>query len=125
MYRHNQSSITQSDTVNYQFYSVEWFIYNMVWVAENAEARGFNEINIAKHIVLAYFYVYYVYLNNYNRSDSTLVLLWSKPMHNLYLKYNNLLTEVEKYELFCEYECRILPKLSFMEFIHQVELHNY
>lgn len=137
VYKDNKNSITQSDPDNYQFYSVEPFIYNMVWAATKAEMKGFDSKLIASHIFESYLYVYYMYLVNFNRNGCDAIYSWCKDLHQLYLKYNNLLSEHEKYSLYCDYlyfvdfdnqipNFRLLqiPKMSLNEFIYQVYLHN-
>ncbi len=125
LYRNNKNSITQNDSLNYSFYSTEWFIYNMVWAASQAEEKNLNEKDIAIHIEHSYIYVYYTYLNNFYRDDANLILKWSKSIHEYYLKYNRLLTEQEKYDLYSEYQYFDIPKISFNEFLNRVELYNF
>ncbi len=137
MYKDNKNSITKSDSYNYQFYSIELYIYNMVWAAKQAEMKGFDAKLIASHIFESYLYVYYMYLFNIKRKEIDLVYLWCNDLHQLYKKYKDYLSEKEKYNLYCDYlyfvdnnsglpHCRLLriPEISLYEFMHQVELHN-
>lgn len=122
LYRYNFNSITHSD-LDYDFKSIKWYIYNMLWAVTEAEKRKFNKKEIAKVSLSAAYYVYFCYLKYLQNSDSKLILKWSKELVDSYGKYEKYLDEEEKYNLYNNYSgiFNYIVPISFNEFINQIK----
>lgn len=126
LYRYNPNSITQKD-LDYEFKSIKWYIYNMLWAVTEAEKRKFNKKEIAKVSLSAAYYVYLCYLKYLKNSDSDLILEWSKELISNYDKYEKYLDEKEKYSLYNNYRgiFNYIVPISFNEFVNQIKLVNF
>jgi Glycosyltransferases involved in cell wall biogenesis len=120
LYRNNKDSITQKN--NYEFNSLEWYIYNMIWTIEIGEQHSCDKDKIADLIYSASYYIYSRYLFFINRDDSRKILLWFKPMVRYVKEYSNALPEESKKKLYSEYFYQNPVKISFFQFLDLSEL---
>ena len=125
LYRYNPKSITQSNP-NYHLISIKWYIYNMIWAVKQAEDRKFNKKEIASVIVSAVYYVYFCYIKNINNNNYEQILIWSKPLADMYQQFVKYLSDDEKYKLYCNYSGNynyIVP-ISVNEFINRIKIYQ-
>lgn len=88
VYKENLNSITLKNNEIYKFNGLEGFCYNMNWAMEEALNRKQNieEISFLSLDVLCAIYIYYV--NFYYQFDVKKILIWGKPIFNIYKRYH-------------------------------------
>ena len=120
-YSNNKNSITQKDK-DYAFYSIEWFIYNMIWAIKNGKKNKCDDSKIGELVCSSIYYVFFQYLFNLKHDKANMMLLWAKPLVQYYKKYNSTVSDEMKYKIYMRYAPEYITPISVNDFINMVEL---
>ena len=117
LYKDNENSITNDKS--YKIQSINSHIYNVLWTVNHAEKRKYPPKKIADLIYNAIVYIYFIYAKNCKNKQSNNILVWAKPLIEVYEKYESILTNKKKIEIYRIYssENEVIPDISLQEFV--------
>ena len=119
LYKYNEKSITNTNGKTYELEKSGKYVDNIIWYVENCEKRNFDELEIASNIYYAFVILYNIYNENYENNCDVLFDN-SKKLYDVYEKYEDLLTEDLKIELYNSTGRDFIPVISFYDFLDKI-----
>ena len=121
LYKDNKNSITNDKL--YKIESINSHIYNVLWTVSQAEKRKYSPEKIADLIYNALIYLYFIYAKNYKNKQFNKLLVWIKPLIEVYERYESILTNKEKIDIYRIYgsENDVIPDITLSDFIDRAE----
>lgn len=129
IWRNNKKSITRRNNYKFRYDGTLQYIFNIKWALELAIKRQYNVSKIAELAFSALVYLYFIYLEFYEKSDINNILVATNDIRSISLKYP--VTKKEQLEIIEEQYLNyyndytenflINPVITFNKFLKIVE----
>ena len=118
VYKNNTFSITNINKNN--FNNIDIFIDNMIKILEVGIKEKCDESEIANVFFNTIFYVFKVYISNFNNNDKNAILGWSKPLLMYYNKYSKKLSQIKIMDIYIGFG-PVDSIITFYDFIESIK----